>query len=315
MDYAPLGKTGLTVSVLGVGTGGPSRVGLRSGGGESSAVDVIRAAIAEGVNLIDTAQAYGTEEIVRRAIDGEPRERIVLSTKISHWEDLDADGVIAAVDERLRLLGTDYIDICHFHAVTAEAYPMLVDRQLPGLIRAREAGKVRFIGITERGHADPGHAMLSKAVHDPYWDVVMVLFNMINQSARERVLSTTMERRIGVLAMFAVRVALSRHARLVEVIAELIRGGQLDEGFLRECGGSREDPLGWVTRESDATTLVEAAYRLVRHEPGIDVTLSGTGSLEHLRANIASAQMPPLDPGVASKLHRLFARVDSASAQ
>ena len=315
MDYAPLGRTGLTTSVIGIGTGGPSRIGLRSGGDEASAEAVIRRALDEGVTFIDTAEAYDTEEIVSRAIADEPRQSLVLSTKISRWEELDAAGVEAAVDERLRLLGTDYLDVCHFHAVTTESYPMLVERQLPGLLRAREAGKVRYIGITERGNADPGHEMLATALRDDYWDVVMILFNLINQSARERVLPITRERGIAVLAMFVVRVALSRHERLLEVMAELIDRGQVDEAVLREVGGSREDPLGWVTRESDAATLPEAAYRFVRHEPGIDVTLSGTGSVEHMLDNVASVQKPPLDPAVTDKLHRLFAQVDSVSAQ
>ncbi len=117
-----------------------------------------------------------------------------------------------------------------------------------------------MIGVTERGNADPGHEMLATAFRDDYWDVVMILFNMINQSARERVLV--------------------------------------------ECGGSREDPPGWVTRESDARTLPEAAYRFVRHEPGIDVTLSGTGSS---RASIRSPRSRGATPARARGRRRLTA--------
>ncbi len=98
MDYAPLGMTGLTTSVIGIGTGGPSRIGLRSGGDEASAEAVIRRALDEGVTFIDTAEAYDTEEIVARAIADEPRQSLVLSTKISRWEELDAAGVEAASD-------------------------------------------------------------------------------------------------------------------------------------------------------------------------------------------------------------------------
>lgn len=315
MDYTILGRTGLTTSVIGVGTGGPSRIGLRTGGDEKRAITLIRRALDQGVNFIDTAEAYGTEAIVGRALRDVPRHEYVLSTKISLWEELDEHGVEAKVDERLRLLGVEHLDVCHLHAVTPERYDAALQRALPGLLRARSAGKLRFTGITEMFNADPGHRMLARAVGDDYWDVIMVGFNILNQSARDRVLTATQERGVGVLGMFAVRLALARRARLVEVIAELIDRGEVDPGLLEEFGGSRADPLGWVTSRSDAETLVDAAYRLVRHEAGIHVTLSGTGNQEHLDANIASVQRPPLDPEVTSALARLFARVDSVTAQ
>src|SRR6056297_3225970 len=251
MDYTILGRTKLTTSVAGVGTGGPSRVGLRSGGSEANAEAVLRSAIEQGVNFIDTAEAHRTEELVGRAISGEQRESLILSTKISNWEDLDADGVVRSVDERLRLLGTDYIDICHFHAVPVEQYDALVARALPGLVRAREAGKVRFFGITERFNAGTAHAMLERAVADDYWDVIMVGFNILNQSARAWVLDVAAQKGIGVLVMFAVRLALSRVERLREVIGGLIDRDELDPDLLRELGGSPEDPLGWVVDTTD----------------------------------------------------------------
>ena len=315
MDYTVLGRTGLGVSVIGLGTGGPSRVGQSTGRSAEESVRVIRAALDLGVSFIDTAEAYRTEEIVGKAIAGLPRKEIVLSTKISRWEHLDEAGVKLAVEARLRALGVDYLDICHFHAVPAEQYPLVRDRLAPALLRCREAGTVRFIGITEVFNDDPGHRRAALAVEDDLWDVRMVGFNVLNQSARDRVLAATRRKRIGVLAMFAVRLALSRTERLREVIGELVDRGEITEDELRAAGGSREDPLGWVTRESDADTLVEAAYRFVRHEPGIDVTLSGTGSEAHLEENIASCGKPPLDPGVSERLARLFARVDSVAGQ
>ncbi len=315
MEYRELGGTGVTTSVMGVGTGGPSRVGLQNGGSDEGAVEVIRRAIESGVTFIDTAEAYRTEEVVARAIQDVPRDSLVISTKISRWQDLDAAGIEASVDERLRVLGTDYLDVCHLHGVTIDRYDEVIDRLYPGLVRAREAGKARLLGVTEMFNGDPGHEMLARAVADEYWDVVMVGFNILNQSARERVLAATQAKGIAVLAMFVVRLALSRRERVVEVVGDLIDRGELDEGLLRELGGSREDPLGWVVERTDAISLVDAAYRFVRHEPGIDVTLSGTGSLDHLYANIESLRRPALDPRVAEQLRRLFARVDSVTAQ
>ena len=69
--------------------------------------------------------------------------------------------------------------------------------------------KLRFIGITEGFNSDSGHDMLQRALQDDVWDVMMVGFNILNQSARERVFPTAMEKNVGILIMFAVRRALS----------------------------------------------------------------------------------------------------------
>jgi aryl-alcohol dehydrogenase-like predicted oxidoreductase len=315
MDYQLLGSTGVTVSAMGVGAGGPSQLGLRGGGDEDNAVRVIREAIDLGVNFIDTAEAYRTEAAVGKAIQGIRREEIVLSTKISHWENLDADGVVASVEDRLRLLGTDYLDICHFHAVENDKYDHVAERLRPGLERAREQGKVRLLGVTEMFNAEPGHEMLSRATESGIWDVVMVGYNVMNQSALDRVFPHTLRHGTGVLDMFAVRLALSRAERLAEVMGELIASGKVTNEAIEEAGGTPEDPLGWVVRESDAETLVEAAYRFVRHEEAIHVTLSGTGNVLHMRENVETMQKPPLDQKVVEKLKKLFAGVDSVTAQ
>jgi aryl-alcohol dehydrogenase-like predicted oxidoreductase len=306
MEYCTLGRTGLKASVAGIGTGGPSRVGQQQGKSDDESVEVIRSGLEAGVNFVDTAEAYGTEEIVGTAIQPFPRESLILSTKLSRWEDIGEDGVAAKVDESLKKLGTDYIDVYHLHAVTAELYPMVCDSLVPQLLRQREAGKIRFLGITERFNADPGHMMLDLALEDDVWDVVMVGFNILNQSARARVFPRTIEKNIGVLDMFAVRLALSRKDRLREVVSDLVGRGAI-------TGVDPEEPLGFIA--SAATSTVDAAYRFVRHEPGVHVTLTGTGSTEHLRENLISIQKPPLPQDVHGELIRAFAGVDSISGQ
>ncbi|TFH04297.1 MAG: aldo/keto reductase, partial [Spirochaetales bacterium] len=290
VDYQPLGETGITVSVIGVGTGGPSQIGVRAGIPRAESVRIIRSAMDQGVNFIDSAEAYGTEGIVRAAMEGVPRDTMVLSTKISRWSNLDEQGIRESIERRLTELGTDYIDICHIHGLEPQDYDRVVDELYPGLVAARDAGMIRCIGVTEMFNADPGHGMLRRAVASDLWDVIMVGFNILNPSARDRVLKLTRAKGIGVLGMFAVRLALSRQERLVEVVGELLASGSLAPDTLERCGGSPGNPLGFVTGESDARTLVEAAYRFVRHEPGVHVTLSGTGSEAHMMANIAAAQ-------------------------
>ncbi len=81
MDYRPLGKTGLTVSVAGLGCGGNSRLGLGRGASIDECVAVVRTAVDLGVTFLDTAEAYGTEEIVGAAVRYYDRDKLVISTK------------------------------------------------------------------------------------------------------------------------------------------------------------------------------------------------------------------------------------------
>src|SRR5271156_6262187 len=81
MQYTTLGRTKLRVSVAGLGTGGFSRMGLKSGKTEDEAARLILDAVGLGINFIDTAPPYGTEGVVGRALRSIPRESVVVATK------------------------------------------------------------------------------------------------------------------------------------------------------------------------------------------------------------------------------------------
>src|SRR3954471_16531317 len=81
MQYTTLGKTDLRVSVAGLGTGGFSRLGLKTGKSEDEAARLIHEAVDLGVNFIDTATSYGTEGVVGRALKTIPRDSVVIATK------------------------------------------------------------------------------------------------------------------------------------------------------------------------------------------------------------------------------------------
>ena len=310
MDYTVLGRTGLKVTVMGIGCGGPSRVGQRAGRTEAESVGIVRQALDAGINFIDTSERYGTEEIVGKAIKGIDRGSVVLSTKKGTRERITPDDVRKSLEGSLKRLGTDYIDIYHLHGVILPDYDYLVSEIAPTLQKMRQQGKIRFIGITERFSPDPQHLMLQRALQDDIWDVMMVGFNMLNQSARDRVFAKTIDKNIGVLIMFAVRLALSRPERLNQVIAELIDRKQVDPSDIDE-----HDPLGFLVHEDGAVSLPDAAYRFCRYEPGTHVTLSGTGDSNHLKANIESFYRPPLPHEDRMKLEHIFRDVDSVSGQ
>ena len=312
MKYVRLGKTGLKVSRLGMGGGGPSQLGQSTGGTVKSSTAIIRLALDSGVNFIDTAEAYRTEAIIGKAIRGIPRDQLVLSTKKTTWgkEAITPADVRASLEASLKRLRTDYVDIYSLHGVGLDEYDYLASEIIPIFQQLQSEGKIRFIGITEAFHSDTGHLMLKRALADDVWDVIMVGINILNQSARSRVLAETLQKNIGVQVMFAVRLALSRPERLKEVVRELIANGQLDPSEF-----SLDDPLGFVITEGGAASIPDAAYRFVRDEPGTHVILSGTGDITHMRANLESIESPSLPEAVTGRLKTIFRKVDSISGQ
>ena len=312
MQTTILGRTGLKVSRLGVGGGGPSQLGQSTGIPADNSTAIVRMALESGVNFIDTAEAYRTEGIIGRAIRGIPRHQLVLSTKKTTWGEhrITPAEVRLSLEASLKRLGTDYVDIYSLHGVSVEQYDYLASEIIPVFQQLQTEGKIRFIGITEAFHSDTGHAMLQRALQDDVWDVIMVGINILNQSARPRVLTETIRKNIGIQVMFAVRLALSRPERLKEVVRELIAKGQLDAFEI-----DMDDPLGFVITEGGAASIPDAAYRFCRDEPGTHVILSGTGSADHMRANLESIERPPLPEAVTSRLRSIFRRVDSISGQ
>jgi len=311
LEYTTLGRTELRVSRMGLGCGGHSRLGLAVGKSEADARAVVQAALDLGVNFIDTAENYGTEGVVGQALQGTPREQVVLSTKLGvNWQERRCTG--AELKERVKAsqkrLQMDYIDIFHLHGVSAKDYSYAVEELVPALKEMQQAGDIRFLGITEAFGPDPKHAMLSPAVEDGFWDVVMVGFNLLNQSARSRVLATTQRDRIGTLCMFAVRRALSRPEALRELMQDLVAQNLVDAAAFDVA-----DSLGFLLTEGKAESVPDAAYRFCRWEPGLDVILSGTSSVEHLRENAASLARPALPNDVVARLQLLFQKVDTVS--
>lgn len=313
MEYTTLGKTGLRVSVLGLGGGGHSRLGASTGATGDESAAIVRRALELGINFVDTAEAYGTESLVGQGLRGVDRASVVLSTKKTMT---DGEQVITptqltqGLEASLARLGTDYVDIYHLHGVRADQYDYALAELVPALLKLRDEGKIRFLGITEAFASDPGHRTLSRAVTDSCWDVMMVGYNILNQSARDRVLARALTQDIGMLCMFAVRDALSRPEKLRETVRNLA-----EDGLIPADQMDLDDPLGFVTREGVAETLPEAAYRFCRAEPGIHVVLSGTGNPRHLEENVASILKPPLPSDMSERLRTLFARVDTVSGQ
>lgn len=152
MEYRTLGNTGLEVSVLGYGAS-PL-------GNEFEEIDVregdraVHMAIDHGVNFFDTSPYYGrtlSEERLGRAL-GTKRKEIVLATKCGRYDvdafDFSAERVRASIDESLRRLRTDYVDIYQMHDIEFVDREQVLGEALPVARELQQAGKCRFVGIT-----------------------------------------------------------------------------------------------------------------------------------------------------------------------
>ena len=148
-------------------------------------------------------------------------------------------------------------------------------------------GKLRAVGITEGFLADPGHAMLKAALSDDWFDTIMAGFNFSNASAAESVFPAARKADVGVIGMFAMRGLIGRRG-----------AGDAEPGVPFES-------IDRLLEETGTKSLTELAYRYCRHQPGMDVVMTGTGDPEHLRENIAAALLPPLPSEVLDRL-RMF---------
>ncbi len=308
MDFRMLGRTGLRVGVAGLGCGGSSRLGMAHGRSEAEASRIVRAAIDLGVNLIDTAPAYGTEGAVGLALRAVPRDSIVVATKVTVHKGealVTPEEVTASLEELLRRLHTDHVDLLQLHAVRPAAYEHVRETLRPVLQRLRQQGKVAHVGITETPPNDAGHLMLQRALDDHEWEVVMVAFHMMSQNARQTVFPRTMKQGVGTLLMFAVRSLFSVPGRLQATMRELAAEGKVPAALAEAA-----EPLGFLMHPGGAADVIDAAYRYARHEPGVDVVLFGTGDEAHLRQNIASILAPPLPEPDRQRLAELFGALE-----
>src|ERR1035437_3315006 len=153
MRYRALGKTGLKWWVLGFGASPLGGVVGPVDSAESGRA--VKAALAAGINFFDVSPFYGdtkAETELGLALEDVPREHYVLATKVGRYAkgefDFSTARVTASVDESLRRLKTDYVDLIQCHDVEFGDLDQVVNETLPALHQLKKSGKVRFVGIT-----------------------------------------------------------------------------------------------------------------------------------------------------------------------
>ncbi|HJU28306.1 MAG TPA: aldo/keto reductase, partial [Candidatus Binataceae bacterium] len=200
----PLGRTGENVSIVGIGgfhIGQPSVT-------EADAIRIVRTGVDGGINFLDNCWDYngGASEVrMGKALRDGYREKVFLMTKL---DGRTAKAAAQQLDESLRRLQTDHVDLIQFHEVIRYSDPERIFAPgggMEAMLKARQAGKVRFIGFT--GHKSPEiHLEMLKtaSAHDFTFDTVQMPLNVMDahfDSFQREVLPVLVERKIGVIGM------------------------------------------------------------------------------------------------------------------
>lgn len=291
MKRRTLGKTGLEVAPLGLGGYPFGGVNHAAGWdpfaeeGRRTAISTIHRALDLGINYLDTAPGYGdgnSESIFGEALAGR-RQDVVLATKCP-WK-VDADAVTRSVEASLRRLRTDWLDVVQFHGGMFEADDVdhiLHRGPLEALVRAREAGKIRFLGFSceEPWTARP-------LIASGAFDLVQLRYNLIYQGG----------------ALHALNEA--RAAGLAVAVMRPMTSGILQRE-LRFLGPE------WPTAE-----VYEVALKFVLSDSRVHVANVGMRWPAEVERNVALVESfePPLDVADLPRLTAGIYRAEDAEAK
>jgi len=313
MKYRTLGKTGLRVSIVGLGTMvhaghfGPMK--------DSESLEAIETALKLGVNFIDTSDAYGAgygETLLGNALTGK-RDKVVIATKGGNVmvgpnrgkRIFEPDYIGRVMEESLRRLQTDYIDLYQLHNPTVEVIERGAVWEL--LERAKQAGKIRHYGVSINS-MEEGTA----AVKDGRAETIQVEYNLLTQEPAETFFSAAQQANIGVVA----RVPLKRGiltGKLRQADEQRFQGEDVrarsfkGEAFAQELG--KAEQLKFLVH-GPVQSLGQAAIAFCIAHPAVSVVIPGARNAEQMRENAAAAdiEIPAADlERIAHLWHRRFA--------
>ena len=182
-EIVTLGRTGIKTTRLAQGTGfnGGARTSEHARLGTKAFTKLIRHSLDRGIRFIDAADLYGIHPYVRRALDGVPRDKYILQSKIWPREEfwnMPSGGAKAEVDRFRKEMNTEVLDICLIHCMTDTKWPNTYERIRDELDEMKQKGAVRAVGVSCH---DLG-ALKVAATH-PWTDVVLARINNVGKSA------------------------------------------------------------------------------------------------------------------------------------
>jgi aryl-alcohol dehydrogenase-like predicted oxidoreductase len=296
MKKVAFGRTGFDVSPLGFGAAPIGYLKTE----QDRVGQILNALLDEGVNLIDTAASYpGAEEVIARTV-GHRRDEFVLVSKcggpVPHakgkaWS---AQLVRDTVDASLRRLNTDRIDVMLLHS--CDLGTLRDGEALGELVRARDAGKVRFAG-----YSGDNEAAAWAAQHQDI-AVVETSVSFVDQANVDAVLPHARTNRVGVLAKRPIGNSVWRGLENFSgIYPAYVRPYR--ERF--EKLGLSPQALGFAGEQDWA----ELALRFTLSQPGVHVAIIGTTNPDNARSNIQAADKGPLPAETVTKIRDAFNRV------
>lgn len=312
MKFRKLGRTELNVSEIGFGawaiggSWGPQN--------EKDSIDALHKAIDSGVNFIDTAAGYGdgkSERIIAKVLK-ERKEKIYVATKTppadGPWpptpycriEDRYSEKYIRQnVEERLRNLNIDCIDILQFHTWTRawnkNPTPLEVLKKL------KEEGKVRFIGLSTPEH---DQNCLIDLMRRGYLDVVQVIYNIFEQEPAAEFLPAAAEHNVGVI----VRVALDEGVLTGKYTAdhkfppEDFRSNYFAGDRIKRAV-ERVERIKEEIKETEKT-LPAVALKFALSHPAVSTVIAGMRNAQHAAANTAVSDLEDLPEELLLRLRK-----------
>jgi aryl-alcohol dehydrogenase-like predicted oxidoreductase len=199
LPHRPLGNTGVTVPIVGYGTAPLGKIKIMDAPLLNKSAKLLNHAIDQGITYLDTSPDYGSQPKLGEVVKTR-RDEVFLATKVNKRRQAD---VLQELQQNLKELQTDHVDLVQVHAVNAMAdleAALAPDGALSALEQARRQGMTRFVGIT--GHARP--AVLAHALERYEFDTVLVALGAIDRlvTGPETVLLPVAQRKnMGVIAM------------------------------------------------------------------------------------------------------------------
>lgn len=290
-----LGRTGLSVSCIGLGTaelGYVYGIGPRDMPDEAEALELLNRAVQLGITFIDTARFYGEaeERIGKSGIL--KNESVIVSTKCGHVLDRGesisdtelARALEQEVNESLRKLGIDTIPLLQVHGGTVER---IEDGSIIGAMeKIKAGGKARFIGISTRGEDVPLAAIASG-----FFDTLQLAHSILDQRMASRVFVEAQKNNIGIInRSVLLKGALTPASRyLAPELAALKSASDAAAEIAREVG----------------TDLPSLAIRFALSNSAVDTVLVGSNKIRHVESAVRGAEDGPLPGDILEKLRSL----------
>ncbi|PEB51098.1 oxidoreductase [Bacillus pseudomycoides] len=290
MKYTKLQKAGLQISQIGLGTNAVGGHNLFSNVNEQEGIRMIEEALQQGITLIDTADSYGfgrSEELIGETIKRK-RQELVLATKGGIQPLLSGSTCINnepnylrnAVENSLRRLQTDYIDLYYLHFTNSET--MYID-SIGELVRLKEEGKIRSIGIS-----NVNLAQLKEANQFGDIDVLQSPYNMLDRTAEKELLPYCIKEGISFIPYGPLAFGILG-GRYPEDLSLDEKDWRKDVSLFEEHTYKKNfmkvEKLKDFAREKN-TTLSNVALAWLLNQGGIDTVIPGGKRAEQVRENV-----------------------------